>query len=123
MMALLIYIGKTAVAQAVFYLFYRLLLRKETFHRLSRAVLVGTCLVSFLLPLCIVTIHKPVQGNAALQAMMDTFSTQLQVASAGTPWWQTALVLLYWTGCGGSFWLVEVRFGLWRPALAAPGGR
>lgn len=98
MMALLIYIGKTAVAQAVFYLFYRLLLRKETFHRLSRAVLVGTCLVSFLLPLCIVTIHKPVQGNAALQAMMDTFSTQLQVASAGTPWWQTALVLLYWTG-------------------------
>lgn len=97
-MALLIYIGKTAVAQAVFYLFYRLLLRKETFHRLSRAVLVGTCLVSFLLPLCIVTIHKPVQGNAALQAMMDTFSTQLQVASAGTPWWQTALVLLYWTG-------------------------
>lgn len=98
MMALLIYIGKTAVAQAVFYLFYRLLLRKETFHRLNRAVLVGTCLVSFLLPLCIVTIHKPVQGNAALQAMMDTFSTQLQVASAGTPWWQTALVLLYWAG-------------------------
>lgn len=97
-MSLLLYIGKAAVATAVFYLFYRLLLRKETFHRLSRAVLVGTCLVSFLLPLCIVTIHKPVQGNAALQAMMDTFSTQLQVASAGTPWWQTALVLLYWTG-------------------------
>ena len=98
MMSFLLYIGKAAVATAVFYLFYRLLLRKETFHRLSRAVLVGTCLVSFLLPLCIVTIHKPVQGNAALQAMMDTFSTQLQVASAGTPWWQTALVILYWTG-------------------------
>lgn len=47
----LIYEGKVAVALLVFYLFYRFLLKKETFHRFNRAVLVGTAVLSFLLPL------------------------------------------------------------------------
>lgn len=57
----LIYEGKVAVALLVFYLFYRFLLKKETFHRFNRAVLVGTAVLSFLLPLCIITIHRPME--------------------------------------------------------------
>ena len=51
----LIYEGKVAAALLVFYLFYRFLLKKETFHRFNRVVLVGTAVLSFLLPLCIIT--------------------------------------------------------------------
>ena len=57
MFAFLIYTAKVAVALLVFYLFYRFLLKKETFHRFNRFVLVGTAALSFLLPLCIVTIR------------------------------------------------------------------
>lgn len=47
----LIYQGKTAVILGVFYMFYRLLLSKETFHRFNRIVLLGTAALSFVLPL------------------------------------------------------------------------
>ena len=57
MISFLIYEGKVAIALAVFYMFYRLMLRKETFHRLNRVVLVGTVVLAFVLPLCIITIH------------------------------------------------------------------
>ena len=41
-MNFLLYDAKVAVALLVFYLFYRFLLKKETFHRFNRVVLVGT---------------------------------------------------------------------------------
>ena len=62
MMDFLLYDGKVALALLVFYLFYRFLLKKETFHRFNRVVLVGTAVLSFLLPLCIITIHKPIEA-------------------------------------------------------------
>ena len=64
MISFLIYEGKVAIALAVFYMFYRLMLRKETFHRLNRVVLVGTVVLAFVLPLCIITIHRPMEMDA-----------------------------------------------------------
>jgi len=46
MIEFLIYNGKVAVLLAVFYLFYRLLMERETFHRLNRAVLLLSVLAS-----------------------------------------------------------------------------
>jgi len=60
----LIYDMKVAVLVAVFYMFYRLLLRHETFHRVNRAVLLGTSVLSFILPLCVITVHRTVQAAA-----------------------------------------------------------
>jgi len=71
MPAFLIYEGKVAVALLVFYLFYRFLLRKETFHRFNRVVLVGTAVLSFLLPLCIITIHRPMEVAQVQLAPME----------------------------------------------------
>ena len=51
MMNFLLYEGKVAVVLLVFYLFYRFLLKKETFHRFNRWALVGTA----------ITIHKQVE--------------------------------------------------------------
>ena len=46
MIEFLIYDLKVAVLIAVFYMFYRLLLARETFHRVNRIVLLLTALAS-----------------------------------------------------------------------------
>ena len=100
MMDFLVYEGKVAVALLVFYLFYRFLLRKETFHRFNRIVLVGTAVLSFVLPLCIITVHRPMQAapeaNAgAVGAAGEAFGP---LAAASAPWWHTALTAIYFAG-------------------------
>ena len=56
----LIYDLKVAVLIAVFYMFYRLMLAKETFHRVNRFILLLTAVASFVLPLCVITTHQTV---------------------------------------------------------------
>ena len=99
MLSFLIYEGKVAVALAVFYMFYRLLLKKETFHRFNRFVLVGTVVLSFVLPLCIITIKRPMEmtmapvGSVAVGELVTTAPV-----AATTPWWPMALIILFWAG-------------------------
>ena len=95
----LFYEGKVAAALLVFYLFYRFLLKKETFHRFNRVVLVGTAMLSFMLPLCIITIRKPMEATAAQEgvATVGELSAITPEASA-TPWWQLALTILFFAG-------------------------
>ena len=103
MMDFLVYDGKVAVALLVFYLFYRFLLKKETFHRFNRVVLVGTAVLSFLLPLCIITIHKPIEvapviPEPAIVATEVPAQELVPLVEPSTPWWPTALVFLFWAG-------------------------
>ena len=85
MLSFLVYEAKVAVALLVFYLFYRFLLRKETFHRFNRAVLVGTVVLSFLLPLCIITIHRPVEmETTALEPLTEIPGVVVPVAENTT---------------------------------------
>ena len=103
MMDFLVYDGKVAVALLVFYLFYRFLLKKETFHRFNRVVLVGTAVLSFLLPLCIITIHKPIETAPVIPepAIVETdlpAQELVPLVEPSTPWWPTALVFLFWAG-------------------------
>ena len=56
----LIYDVKVAVLIAVFYMFYRVLLAKETFHRVNRVVLLATAIASFVRPFCVITLHETV---------------------------------------------------------------
>ena len=58
--AFLLYIGKVAILVAVFYLFYRFLMERETFHRFNRAVLLISVLAAFVLPLCEITLYKTI---------------------------------------------------------------
>ena len=59
MNAFLVYILKVALFTAVFVLLYHLLLRRDTFHRTTRMVLVSSLVVSYILPFCVITIHRP----------------------------------------------------------------
>ncbi len=109
MMSFLIYDGKVAIALLVFYLFYRFLLKKETFHRFNRMVLVGTAVLSFLLPLCIITIHKPIEVDSQAIVLSELpVDGMAAVAETSAPWWMVALSLsiLFWAGV--AFVLVRV---------------
>ena len=94
----LTYDAKVAVMIAVFYLFYRLVLAKETFHRVNRVVLLMTAVVSFVLPLCVITMHQTVVIDAA--PTVDVGDVQAVVADepAATPFWQLALPTLFIIG-------------------------
>ena len=74
----LMYQLKVAVILASFYLLYALLLRRETWHRLNRAILLSSMALSLILPICKITIHRdapsqplPVQNQQALPIMPD----------------------------------------------------
>lgn len=69
----LIYQGKAALALVAFYVFYRLLLSKETFHRFNRIVLLGTAALAFILPLCVITTDKTVilQSNSPMETVAE----------------------------------------------------
>ena len=103
MMEFLLYDGKVAVALLVFYLFYRFLLKKETFHRFNRVVLVGTAMLSFLLPLCIITIHKPIEvapvvPEPAIVATELPAQELSPLVETAVPWWPIVLIILFWAG-------------------------
>ncbi len=58
MYALMIYSLKVGACLAVFYLFFKWLLSRETFHRFNRIVVLGAMLLSFVLPLCVITVYR-----------------------------------------------------------------
>lgn len=57
---LMIYSLKVGVCLAVFYLFFKLLLSRETFHRFNRIVVLGAMVLSFVLPLCVITVYREI---------------------------------------------------------------
>ena len=98
----LIYQGKAAIALAVFYMFYRLLLSKETFHRFNRIVLLGTAALSFVLPLCVITFKKvvvvPAMTGTSETIVGEAAETIAMVPEASAPIWPTVLCSLFALG-------------------------
>ena len=61
-----IYILKSSVCLVLFYLFFRLLLSKETFHRFNRMALLGVLFFSLLIPCIKVTTRHQVEVQQAV---------------------------------------------------------
>ena len=99
MMEFLTYDLKVAVLVAAFYMFYRLLLSRETFHRVNRVVLLTTAVASFILPLCVITLHKTVvvSGDGSGLITLDGLG-MVEVAEPQTPFWQTFAVVVFFAG-------------------------
>ena len=102
-----VYILKSSVCLVVFYLFYRLLLSRETFHRFNRVALLSILLLSCLLPLVEVTVEEQTDVHQTMMTleqwlmladMMNTAdATDLQVEEVTVTWIQVAL-LVYLAG-------------------------
>ena len=110
MIEFLTYDLKVAALLAVFYMFYRLMLAHETFHRLNRVVLLLTAVASFVLPLCVVTMHETVTMSMPMVDDM-TYGVPASVAADNipqTPWWHTVAILVFAIGMvvtlGHTFW-------------------
>ena len=99
MMEFLTYDLKVAALLAVFYMFYRLLLSRETFHRINRVVLLLTAILSFVLPLFVITIHKTVIVDMP-KANIDfgEMTMMVEEAEPQTPFWQTAAIVVFFIG-------------------------
>lgn len=96
MLDFLTYDAKVAVLILAFYICYRLLLSKETFHRVNRLVLLGTAVLSFLLPLCVITMHETV---VAPRPEVTFGELGLAAVEEQQPmWWHYLLPVLFVTG-------------------------
>ena len=109
MIEFLTYDLKVAVLLAVFYMFYRLLLARETFHRVNRIVLLLTAVASFVLPLCVITMHETVTVEAVPTIQVgDMMMNAAPIAEPATPWWQILLPILFIIGMvatlGNTLW-------------------
>ena len=98
MLGFLIYDAKVAVLIAVFYMFYRLMLARETFHRVNRIVLLLTAVASFVLPLCVITFHETVVMPMPQVSVGDLQVASVEVSDDTEPLWQTLLPMVFMIG-------------------------
>ena len=98
-----VYILKSSVCLAVFYLFYRLLLSRETFHRFNRVSLLGVIILSVVIPFIRIVTEEPVVIQRPLQNLeyllqMAEMQADVQVPT-GQSVWLSLLLAVYLGGC------------------------
>ena len=111
----LVYILKSSVCLALFYLFYRLLLSKETFHRFNRLALLGVLVLSCAVPLIEVTVQEPSEMTQPFLALEEMVVMEPVVALDETPMyfpWKELMLLAYVGGI--LFFLVRHLWSLGR---------
>ncbi|MDR0961720.1 MAG: M56 family metallopeptidase [Mediterranea sp.] len=94
----LAYILKSATILALFYLFYRLLLSRETFHRFNRLALLGILLFATLLPMIKITTVKPMPFSVSVERVFFE-AMPLEVAPSVGVSWAVWLLAVYAGGC------------------------
>lgn len=103
---------KAGVCLALFYLFYKLLLSRETFHRFNRIVLLFSSLLAFALPLCVITIEReaPSRPPTVLVLSADAASLTTDTPAMAAPTvpsaepfhWAQFVWWLFLAGAGGT---------------------
>ena len=100
-----VYILKTSICLTGFYLFYRLLLSKETFHRFNRVALLGILLLSQLIPFCEITVPEESEVQQTLLTIEQILTladhvpqTEVQALPSSIPLWLLVLLCIYLLG-------------------------
>ena len=111
----LVYILKSSICLALFYLFYRLLLSKETFHRFNRLALLGLLVLSCAVPFMEVTVQEPSEMSQPFLSLEEMVVMEpvavLDDAPMYFPWKE--LMLLVYAG-GILFFLARHMWSLRR---------
>ena len=114
-----VYILKSAFCLALFYLFYRLLLSKETFHRFNRVALLCLLVLSCVVPLIEVgseganEINRQFLSWEEMLLMPELQTGEVAEAKAASLWgWKEVLLLVYLIGV--VFFLVRTLWSLAR---------
>ena len=77
----LLFLGKAALLTVAFVIMYRLLLRRETFHGLKRGALMLSLVLSYVLPLTVITVHRDIQKSPAA----ETTTVERPIAATTIP--------------------------------------
>ncbi|MCM0271242.1 carboxypeptidase-like regulatory domain-containing protein [Bacteroides fragilis] len=99
-----VYILKSSACLAGFYLFYRLLLSKETFHRFNRIALLALLLLSLLLPLIQLTttqqteMHQTMLTIEQLLMMADMPASEVTQAEGASVSGIQIILIIYLSG-------------------------
>ena len=101
----LVYILKSAACLAVFYLFYKLLMSRDTFHRFNRFALLGLLVLSSVLPLVEVSVNEPVGVQETMLTLEQLLlladveeGQETVVAQPATALWVRVALLVYLAG-------------------------
>ena len=87
MYILMLYSLKVGACLAVFYLFFKLLLSRETFHRLNRIVVLAAMVLSFVLPLCVITVYRELPAMPELPVTEEAgYAPSAEPESQPFPW-------------------------------------
>lgn len=123
----LVYILKSAACLAVFYLFYKLLMSRDTFHRFNRFALLGLLVLSSLLPLVEVSVNRPApvhETMLTLEQLLLLADVQAEgeiVSQPTTALWVRVALLVYLAGI--VFFAVRNLWSLGRLAVLLRRGR
>ncbi|RKY66860.1 MAG: hypothetical protein DRP97_07820, partial [Candidatus Latescibacterota bacterium] len=123
MNAFVAYFLKTAVTLAVFYLFYRFFLRKETFFRFNRYYFLGSIVIALLIPLFDVSFLLPAKESLPVlvipkgymtfqQAVVTPLVAPVPVQEYRDPWAWVRVIYL----AGVAFFLLRL---LWQVGTLA----
>lgn len=95
-----VYILKSSLCLTLFYLFYRLLLSRETFHRFNRIALLGILGLSLIIPFCEVTTKEPQAVIDWQQLILMADNPGVSAVSVATPsvTWSEIVLLFYLLG-------------------------
>ena len=125
----LVYILKSAACLAVFYLFYKLLMSRDTFHRFNRFALLGLLVFSSVLPLVEVSVNRPApvhETMLTLEQLLLLADVQAEggsrvAAQPVTALWVRVALLVYLAGM--VFFAVRNLWSLGRLAVLLRHGR
>ena len=123
----LVYILKSAACLAVFYLFYKLLMSRDTFHRFNRFALLGLLVLSSVLPLVEVSVNRPApvhETMLTLEQLLLLADVQAEgevVSQPTTALWVRVALLVYLVGI--VFFTVRNLWSLGRLAVLLRRGR
>lgn len=105
MSAFFVYILQSAVCLAILFLFYSILLSRETFYRYNRVALLCLIPLSFVLPLCHLPLFTESESAAPVPVViLDNLSAfsyvtdDVEATAAPVPVALVAAIALYWAG-------------------------
>lgn len=113
----LVYILKSAACLVVFYLFFRLLMNRDTFHRFNRIAVLCILVLSVIVPFCNIHMDTQTQVNQAVLELHQLFVEQSITVIAQPDHsltWIYVLLLVYLVGiiffiCRNIYILMRIR--------------
>lgn len=99
----LVFILKSTCCLILFYLFYRLLLSRDTFHRFNRFALLSVFVLSVAIPFIRIITDEPVVIQRAMSdletLLQGPFQGKTEIESSSIPFFLKILFLIYVGGC------------------------